>query len=708
MNTKAPDTGRPPPLREELHLFPGPRARDGTPTWTLNDPTSTHFYRIGWMEFEIISRWRRGGPDRIAELVNKETPLEASPQDVRKVVNFLLGANLLRPQGQRGLDRLHQKAASLKKGWLHGALGAYLFFRVPILNPDRFLNRIMPMVKWLYSGWFIALTIAAGLMGFNFIIRQWDSALQAFNQTRTLTGLLLIFTAIFLTKAVHEIGHALASKRYGCHIPTIGVAFLMLMPVMYTDVSEVWKLVSKRSRMIVGAIGIIAELGLAAWASLLWGILPPGELKDALFFVACVSWLSTIAINASPFLRFDGYYLLSDWWEIENLHERAGNLGRWQLREFLFGWDAPFPDWALYERRKMIIAFAWLTWVYRFFLFLGIALLVYHFFFKALGMLLMSIEIVWFIVRPIYKEVRIWTQQGANFSLNLRLITTVLVFAGFIALLFVPWKESVKAAAMLVRDQSTVIHAPATGQIVELNTVAGDRVKKGEMLFSLNSPDLDNELKLATLNTDALRWKLNHSGSDSTLLIEAAMNQRELEASLTHEKELLRLKNQMNMTAPFDALVTDVDEEIKPGIWVAAGEPIMEIAHPKRWQIITYVKETDLRRLSEGGSAKFYPEGLDWNPIPCRISSIAMTSSNTITEVALSLDHGGDAPTYVDPMGNYIPNSSIYRVVLDITAHFPNPAHMLRGSVTLEGTYITPISEIIRFGQELWVKETGF
>ncbi|MBF0382846.1 MAG: hypothetical protein HQL69_17635, partial [Magnetococcales bacterium] len=108
------------------------------------------------------------------------------------------------------------------------------------------------------------------------------------------------------------------------------------------------------------------------------------------------------------------------------------------------------------------------------------------------------------------------------------------------------------------------------------------------------------------------------------------------------------------------------------------------------------------------GFARFYPEGLDWQPIPCRIASIATTGSAQLTEVALSLEHGGDAPTQQNAEGDYIPKSAIYRVVLDTTANFSSPAHVLRGSITLEGTQITPISEIIRLGQEVWVKETGF
>ena len=45
------------PLREEIAIFPGPAAFDGSPSWTLHDPSSNRFYRLGWREFELLSRW---------------------------------------------------------------------------------------------------------------------------------------------------------------------------------------------------------------------------------------------------------------------------------------------------------------------------------------------------------------------------------------------------------------------------------------------------------------------------------------------------------------------------------------------------------------------------------------------------------------------------------------------------------------------------
>ncbi|UGA40408.1 hypothetical protein JOS77_14430 [Chromobacterium haemolyticum] len=162
----------------------------------------------------------------------------------------------------------------------------------------------------------------------------------------------------------------------------------MMMPVLYTDTNDAWKLNSRRQRLLIGGAGMLAELVLAAWATLLWSFLPDGPLRAGVFLLATTTWLATLAINASPFMRFDGYFLLADYLGLPNLHNRAFALARWQLRKTLLGLDDPVPEHFPAARRRGLILFAWATWLYRLVLFLSIAFLVYHLFFKALGMLL--------------------------------------------------------------------------------------------------------------------------------------------------------------------------------------------------------------------------------------------------------------------------------------------------------------------------------
>ncbi|MEO5334368.1 MAG: biotin/lipoyl-binding protein [Magnetococcus sp. YQC-5] len=709
MSETPPDTGRPPPLREELHLFPGPRGTDGAPTWTLRDPATNQFFRLGWREFEILCRWRRGGPNRIAELVSAETTLETTPGDVQELVRFLLSANLLRPQGERGLTRLAKHMESTKQTWFQQLLHAYLFFRVPLFNPDRMLRKTLPWVRWAFSRKFFIASGMAGVIGLHFITRQWEIAMATFSETDMFTEVLFITFAMFLTKAVHELGHAYAAIRYGCQVPTIGVAFLMLLPILYTDTSEVWKLASRKRRLVVAAAGINAELALTAWAALIWGLLPLGGMKDALFFIATVSWISTLLMNASPFLRFDGYYLLSDWLGIDNLHDRAGLLGRWKLREMFLGLGAPFPDAALYDRRRLLIFFAWMTWIYRFFLYFGIAIAVYHLFFKILGIILMAVEMGWFLVRPIWSEIRVWFRPETHLRFNTRVIVSLSVVVGLIGLLAMPWKISIQAPGVLQREKQVTLYSPAPAQIETVRRAEGDLVKQGQILLQLVSLDLKNQLEKARLKVEMSQWKLNFRGMDRMLLKQAPLTDRELDIDLSHYQELNRQWERLTVTAPFDGWISFLGKDIKPGVWIGASEPLLRLADPFQWHLIAYVRETDLVHIQPGASGRFLPDGMDWDPIDCLVQSIAPVGATTLEEISLVGHLGGAVPVRKDEQGQWIPTTAVYRVLLQPTESFTPPRHILRGSVVLEShTSRSLLSRLRRTLLEILIKEAGF
>ena len=109
----------------------------------------------------------------------------------------------------------------------------------------------------------------------------------------------------------------------------------------------------------------------------------------------------SLAINLNPFMRFDGYYILADLMRIENLQSRSFNLGVWRLREILFASGAPCPEPLPPRTVRWLAIYAWLTWLVRLVTFTGIALAVYAYFFKLLGIVLFLFEIVYFVARPI-------------------------------------------------------------------------------------------------------------------------------------------------------------------------------------------------------------------------------------------------------------------------------------------------------------------
>ena len=354
-----------PILRDDLELLPGPKVRGGAPTWTIYDPVRSRYFRISQVAFELLNHWHLGDWSKISEAVAHVSGRR--PQEVERdwIVRFLNANMLIRresPADMADLSMVHQAGNT---SWFNWALHHYLFFRIPLVRPQRFLDATLPLARlFMSTGALIALLLIAVFGGY-LALRQWDAYLATFLHFTNTEGLLWYGLALLLAKVLHELGHAYTATHYGCRVPSMGFAFLVMWPVLYTDTSDAWRLTRKDQRLVIGAAGMFSELALAVLATFLWSFLPDGPARSAAFIVATVTWVMTLAVNLNPFMRFDGYYLLSDALEVENLQDRAFAHAKWWMRERLFGFGDGAPEAFPAHLARILIAYAVATWVYR-------------------------------------------------------------------------------------------------------------------------------------------------------------------------------------------------------------------------------------------------------------------------------------------------------------------------------------------------------
>lgn len=694
------------PLREELALHAGPRASDGAPTWTLHDPAANRFFRIGWAEFEMLSRWDVQDAHAIAARIARETALTVSAQDVETFAKFLAASQLLQIAGKTATDELVRQAAARRKHWSSWLLHNYLFFRIPLVRPHALLRALRPIAQRLYTRTFLALVLAAALAGLWLVGRQWDRFLAAFPYVFTLEGMLLSGAALTLSKVLHELGHAMTADRYGCRVPTMGVAFLVLWPVLYTDTSDAWKLASRRQRLAIGAAGMAAELALAAFATVAWSLLPDGALRSACFLLATSTWILTLAVNLNPFMRFDGYYLLSDALDIANLQDRSFALARWWLRERLWGFGDPPPEVWSAQRRRLLIGYAFATWIYRFFLFLGIALLVYHLFFKVLGVLLFAVEIGWFIVRPVASELAAWGRRRKEVRMNRRAGRTAIVLLMGLGFFVIAWRGTVPAPAVLRAEQQSVLYAPLSARLAAIHARRGDAVNAGDVMFELESPDLAYGHAQARRKVDTLTWRaevrsLRRETDEPIAAVWEELAQARAELA-SHEAELARLE----VTAPFAGVLIEVAEPLGLGEWLPEGEPLGVLVDPGSALIEAYVEELDMARIAPGAAARFYPDDAARAPITATVAEIDRVSARQLQESALASVYGGAVAVRKDAHGQLMPEKPVYRVRLrphDVTA----PAQSIRGAVRIDGERQSLIAQVWRTAVGVVVRESG-
>ncbi|MDP2282937.1 MAG: HlyD family efflux transporter periplasmic adaptor subunit, partial [Pseudohongiella sp.] len=431
--------------------------------------------------------------------------------------------------------------------------------------------------------------------------------------------------------------------------------------------NETWRLTSRWQRLQVSVAGIATELMIAAWATLAWGLLPDGELRSLAFMLATTSWVATVLINASPFLRFDGYFILSDLLDMPNLHGRSFALARWQLREWLFALDEPKPEHFSARKQRWLIVFAWITWIYRLVVFLGIALLVYHFFVKIIGIILFVVEIWWFIARPVFQELKEWQKRlpvvGANLRSRRRGILSLVVIAFFVLLLFIPWPGRVVASGLLRPAEMWTVFAPTGAQVEALLYGEGAQIVKGAEIIKLHSPELTARHQAALARVESARWQAAATGLDVS-----TRNQLQVAQQLyaTAYAQLLEIEEQLipyTPVAPFDGMLRDIDPDLENGQWLTDREKIAVLMGSGPLLVETYLDEEAVKRVSVGDRAIFIADGREGGVLSLSVSNIDADATRMLPDGILTAQAGGHIMTRAR-QGQHVPDGSFFRVVL--------------------------------------------
>ena len=676
-----------PVLRDDLEIVPAAAQTNGAPSWVIFDPVANRYFEIGRELLDMLMLWRAGSVQGLMRRVKAEFGRDLTEQEIGEATHFLISNALVRDIPGNDFKTMAEKNEASKKSWLTTAMHSYLFFRIPLFRPDRFLRATWWMVSPLFTRtavWVIALL---GIAGLYLVSRQWEQFSGTFQFMLSWQGAALYGASLVVVKSIHELGHAYMSVKYGLRVPTIGIAFMVLMPVLYTDTSGAWTLRSRRQRLMIDGAGIFTELALASLATILWVFLPEGGLRLCVFAVATTSWVTSLVVNLNPLMRFDGYYILSDTLGFQNLQNRSFDMARWRLRELLFGLGEPAPEVLTPRMRRLVIVHAWCTWIYRFFLFLGIAVLVYAFFIKIIGILLFVVEILWFILMPIWREMTHWWSIRGQIMFSKRFWFTS-AFATCLAFLaIIPWSTKITIPSLMTANQERSLFAPLPARIAELSLENGTQVKKGDVLAKLQSPKLERDLILARERKMLLESRIDRSGADEQDRASLIVLTNELESVKEEIDGLQRVSEQLVMRAPFDGTIIDVDPELHTGLWINTKIPLAVLQAQQAPRIKGYVSEKNVFRFAVGTTAKFVPENPELPIVQATVSEVAEASSQQLDEHYLALPFGGSIAVEEARKDELRPMEAAYSVALEPVQGSGQiqPQMAVRGVAILQG-----------------------
>lgn len=488
-------------LRPGVEIFPQ-RFR-GQRWYVVRDALGNRLFRIRPPAYRFICEMERSATigeawDRTLDNSAEDAPGQG---EIVQLLSQLHQSGLLRSDIEGDVATVFAAQQKEHRRQVAGQWANLLFIRIPLINPDRFLQRTLPLVSWMISKAGFVVWLALLAFGAKAIVENWA-------EFRAETGGLLgadnlpwLYAAIIVIKGLHEFGHGYFCRKYGGEVPQMGIMLLLFNPLPFVDASSSWAFREKSKRALVAAAGMIVEVFLASVAAIVWANSGEGLVHSVAYNVVITASVGTLIFNLNPLLRFDGYHILSDLLEVPNLQGRATRTALYMVEKYFFRLpNSTNPADTKTETFWLVFYFV-AAFIYRILLLVGILLLVSHWFF-VIGMLLaIGFAFMW-LVMPVVKAVKyLWSsprleaRRGRAVGLTLALFITIF---GVIA--FVPVPNHFRAAGVVRADPFAHVFAGTAGKVSEIIVASGTMVEAGQPLVRLTNFELDREIELANLS----------------------------------------------------------------------------------------------------------------------------------------------------------------------------------------------------------------
>ncbi|MGR8920908.1 MAG: peptidase M50, partial [Gammaproteobacteria bacterium] len=454
-----------------------------------------------------------------------------------------------------------------------------LAIKLPLFDPHRILSALEPLGRRLFT--------VGGLLAW--VVFVTSGAVLAFTHWERLVGgdgpqilspgnLLLIGLCYPVVKALHELGHGLATRVWGGEVHQAGLLFVAFMPLPYVDASASNAFPERHRRIVVSAAGIMVELALAAAALMLWLAIEPGIVRNIAYNVMLIGSVSTLFFNGNPLLKFDGYYVLTDAAGLPNFASRANRYLAYLVKHHVFGVAGHRSPVTHESEPPWLLIYGVLAWCYRIVIVLVIAMFVAESYPTiGVGLALWSITstIVWPVAKhgaKLFTDPELSRRRSRALALSGAALTLALV-----GIFVVPMPLATVTQGVIAPPSDAEVRAGHAGVLAAFVTGADSAVQRGDPLITLEDPFLDPEIARLEGELAALEARRKQSESERRQ-VEVAMLADQaavLRADLARARER---RAALDITSPADGVFLLAQVDDLPGRFVEQGELLGYVA----------------------------------------------------------------------------------------------------------------------------------
>jgi putative peptide zinc metalloprotease protein len=626
--------------------------------YVLENPANSEYARIADNAYRFAGAL--DGKKTVAQLwqlCNEQLGDGAPTQgEVIQLLGQLHAMNLLYvdlpPDAQNLLNRYQRRI----RRQVFNYIANVLFLRIPLLDPDAFLDRWVGIFGAVFSWAGFCLWMILLATGLYFLVGNWNELIAQSSDVLAPGNLFLLYLSFVLVKICHEFSHAFACKRFGRlnrstgDVHNMGVMFLVLFPLPYVDASSAWAFRSKWHRAIVGMAGVMAELAAASIAAILWAQTSTGTVHIIAYNVIFVASVSTVLFNGNPLLRFDAYYVLCDLIEIPNLGQRSKNYIYYLVKRYV---------WAVKKLQNPAYGFGERFW----FVFYGVTSTAYRVYISIRILLFLNrrlpeelfilvplfaiAAISGWVVAPLAQFIR-YLATGPELARNRRraVVSTAgglcvtLVLTGLVRL-----PDHYRIEGIVEPAQLALIHARTDGFVTDFLPSQSVALPDGPPLVQAVNPELEARKTSLLAERRGLEAKYHLAQTQETAAAQIIAEQ--IDALGEGLERVQSQLDDLNLRPPFKGMWVAPEIDRTKGTYLKRGERIgfvgslddLILRVTARQEVAAMIFEQARRDV------EIRVKGRPDRTLHGRIEKILPAGSDELPSEALSYAAGGDMPT---------------------------------------------------------------
>ncbi len=566
----------------------------------VESPKPKRFFRIGRREYLIASAidGKRGLNSIVERLAQTNPDLNINPSIVDQTIRWLVASGIAQP-AQSVETRHHVGEPKASHSRCVPTIDPFMF-RVPFISGP-VLERSAKRLTFLCSKFFVSISVAIAFLGLACFAMNSNYYLQLGAKLFVPSATIWWICAWLILKAIHEMGHAVVCVAHGGQLRGAGIASFYFAPVPYVDTTDMWRLPERRVRAFCAAGGMWMELLASSLAILVCQLSENPSIQYFCISIVTLGAFTTIAFNANPLVRFDGYYILSDIWNRPNLWSEGQTALRavWRNSSTLVSPAIVLPNLPMLaygiacfiNRVVMMVGLAWGAWItYR-----GVGL----------GLIAFA-SYLWFI-RPYFnrlvenrKRVALEKLTGLPPTVvNSRRViwrwamaaSCVIALSSAAFLLPSPWQPLSPGFVSL--GDTVRIRAQSDGVITKIYVDQDSIVAEGTPIVRLENPSL-------TLEFERLKKSLEKS-LEFCLVMRAQAKMPEMQAEQARveatRQQLAQLETQLArlvITAPKSGRVVSRTLYNSIGKLVKVGQPLADIVAVEAIEVSCSIAQVDV------------------------------------------------------------------------------------------------------------------